>query len=210
MGGHHTRDETRYRCRYPSEYSLANDIDHPASVLVREDRIVEALDGWLLQLFEPDRIDETISELIAAAGPSDGTLAAIDAARRQIANCDKRLATYRAALEHGTDPQVVADWIREVQGERLEAEQALVTAQPGRILEADELRSAIAELGDLRPVLAKADPLLKREVYADLGIRMTYRPADNVVEVTADPVGLSACRRGDLNPHAPKGTSPSS
>lgn len=51
-------------------------------------------------------------------------------------------------------------------------------------------------------VLAEADPLLKREVYSDLGIQMTYRPADDVVEVSADPVGLSACRRGDLNPHA--------
>jgi hypothetical protein len=48
-------------------------------------------------------------------------------------------------------------------------------------------------------VLAKADPLLKREVYSDLGIRMRYRPADEVLEVSADPVGLSACRRGDLN-----------
>jgi hypothetical protein len=96
----------------------------------------------------------------------------------------------------------VSEWIREVQGEPLEAERVRLTAQPDPILTPDELRSMIAELGDLRPVLTKADPVLKREVYADLGVRMTYRPADEVVEVTADPVGLSACRRGDLNPHA--------
>jgi hypothetical protein len=31
-------------------------------------------------------------------------------------------------------------------------------------------------------------------VYADHGIRTTDRPTDAIVEVRADPVGLSACR----------------
>jgi site-specific DNA recombinase len=191
--------------------AAALEVDHPRSVLVREDWIVEALDGWLLRLFEPHRLDETLAELVAAAaGPTEGDLAAAEAARRQVADCDERLAKYRAALEHGADPQAVAVWTREVQGQRLDAERALLEAQPGPTLSVDELRQIIAELGDMRPVLAEADPLLKREVYADLGIRMTYRPSDDVVEVSADPVALSACRRGDLNPHALAGTSPSS
>jgi hypothetical protein len=96
--------------------------------------------------------------------------------------------------------RVVKVWIREVQGERLKTERALLGAQPGPTLSADELRCAIGELGDLRPVLAEADLPLKREMYTNLGIRMTYRPADGVVEVTADPVGLSACRRDDYHP----------
>jgi hypothetical protein len=36
-------------------------------------------------------------------------------------------------------------------------------------------------------VIAHADPKVKAEVYADLGIRLTYRPAENLVNVEAAP-----------------------
>ena len=71
------------------------------------------------------------------------------------------------------------------------------------------MRELLAEIGG--QALATADPALKAEVYGDLGIRLIYRPADRVVSVEAVPgVGASSCRRGDLNPHALAGTSPSS
>jgi site-specific DNA recombinase len=175
MSGHHIRDETRYRCRYPLEYALANEVEHPRTVLVREDWIVEALDVWLLQLFEPERIDETVAQLAATAAPRESDAACIEAARRQLVDCDARLAKYRTALEHGTDPTVVAVWIAEVQGERLTAERKLVEARPAASMSPAELTRVIEELGDLRPVLAAADPALKADVYADLGITLTYR-----------------------------------
>jgi site-specific DNA recombinase len=159
MGGHTIRAETRYRCRYPLEYSLANEVDHPRTVLVREDWIVEALDAWLLQLFEPDRIEETVAELAAAGGPTHADAASLDAAQRQLVDCDGRLAKYRAALEHGTDATVVGTWIAEVQGERLAAERKLAEAQPSPMMTAADFARIIEELGDLRPVLADADPV---------------------------------------------------
>ncbi len=43
-------------------------------------------------------------------------------------------------------------------------------------------------LGDMRAVLASADPPLKADVYRDvIGLRLTYRPRDDVLEVSADP-----------------------
>jgi hypothetical protein len=43
--------------------------------------------------------------------------------------------------------------------------------------------------GDLQPVLDGADPELKAEVHRDaLGLTMTHRHVDNVVEVTASPL----------------------
>ena len=195
MGGHHIRDETRYRCRYPLEYALANDVEHPRTVLVREDWIVEALDAWLLQLFEPERIDQTVAQLAAAAAPTSTDAARIEAAQRQLADCDARLAKYRQALEHGTDPTVVAAWIAEVQGERLAAERTLAEARPSPALSREELRRMIGELRDLRPVLAEADPSLKAAVYADLGVTLTYRPANETVAVAAQPM-LSKVRVG--------------
>jgi site-specific DNA recombinase len=32
-----------YRCRYPAEYALTNDVDHPKTIYVRQDEIVRAL-----------------------------------------------------------------------------------------------------------------------------------------------------------------------
>lgn len=202
MAGHHTRAETRHRCRYPAEYALAHEVDHPRSVLVREDLIVDALDAWLTRLFEPGRIEETIAQLVEVAGAgNDGNAARGEAAQRLIVDCDERLSRYRSALEHGADPEVVTVWIREVQGDRLRAQRAALEARSGPAITADVVRAVLAEVGDLRPALSEADPLLKREVYTNLGIEMTYRPGDDVVGVSAQPVGLSACRRGDLNSH---------
>ena len=36
-----------YRCRFPREYARANNIDHPANIYLREDRLVEPLLDWI-------------------------------------------------------------------------------------------------------------------------------------------------------------------
>jgi len=156
-----------------------------------------------------------------------------------VTDCDTRLARYRAALEAGTDPGVVSAWIAEVQAERLatrvELEQA--TGQRSRRMSRDQLAALVNDLGNLLGVLASAAAEDKAEVYRRLGLRLTYDPGRRVVTVeshlgpdgnsplprgprpsggptsgapSADPVGESQCRRGDLNPHALAGTSPSS
>jgi site-specific DNA recombinase len=47
MQGQHNHGAAYYRCRYPQEYALANIIEHPANVYLREDAVVEPLDAWL-------------------------------------------------------------------------------------------------------------------------------------------------------------------
>jgi site-specific DNA recombinase len=189
LAGHHVRDEVRYRCRYPAEYALANDVDHPRTVLVREDVVVEALDGWLAELFDPEYRVDMITTMLNAAGPDDTDAAIIEAARRQLTDCDNRLGRYRSALEHGADPAVVAVWIAEVKGERLAAERMLATARSEASLTAEEFALHLDDLGDLRTALAVADPALKAETYRDvLGLSIIYRPAINAVKVSASPL----------------------
>jgi hypothetical protein len=92
----------------------------------------------------------------------------------------------------------------------LEAERTLATTGAS-VLTIDDVRDLVVELGDIAGALREAAPSLKAKVYADLGIQLTLKPHERVVAVEAAPtVCQSACRRGDLNPHAPKGTSPSS
>jgi site-specific DNA recombinase len=105
------------RCRYPAEYALPNEIDHPRTVYDREDEVMPTLDARLAPLFDPENLDETCAQLAAASGPTDADEVGVEAARRKLEDCDDRLGKYRAALDNGADPTIVATWIAEVQGE---------------------------------------------------------------------------------------------
>ncbi len=195
MQGSFNHDANHYRCRYPSEYARVKELDHPKAVYVREAAITERLDGWLGQLFAPANLDATCEALAMAGGADDSAAARIDAAERQIADCYQRLAKYRAALDAGADPTVVAGWMAEVQGERLRAEQELSRARPGEPMSKAQIRKLIKSLRDITAVLAEADPKLKAEVYAELGVSVEYDPALHLVTATASPDGACTTDR---------------
>ncbi len=70
---------------------------------------------------------------------------------------------------------------------------------------AEDVRALIESVGDLAKMIADADPKLKAEVYADLGIRLTYRAAENLVSVEAAPcaterVGGGTCQLARRDP----------
>jgi hypothetical protein len=82
---------------------------------------------------------------------------------------------------------VVAGWMREVQGERLRAEHELGQTVPGDQLTKEQIRSFVLSLKDIASLLRAADPRLKAEVYAELGVRVTYDPHSRIVSVSAGP-----------------------
>ena len=127
-----------------------------------------------------------LEALAMARGANDADHARIEAAERKIADCDKRLAKYRATLGAGADP-VVAGWMAEVQGERLRAEQEIGKAQPGGQLTRDQVRKLVTSLKDIVAALADADPKLKAEVYEELGITVTYKPNRHVALIESRP-----------------------
>ena len=75
----------------------------------------------------------------------------------------------------------------EVQGERLRAEQEIGRARPGAPMSKAQVRKLITSLRDITVVLAEADPKLKAEVYAELGVAVEYDPALRLVTATAIP-----------------------
>jgi site-specific DNA recombinase len=93
------------------------------------------------------------------------------------------VSIYRAALDAGGDPIVIAGWIQEVQGERLAAQRELARSTPSEPLSKAELRSLVRKVRDVVKMIAKADPALKAEVYQGLGLRLEYRPAERLVAV---------------------------
>ncbi len=206
MQGQLNHGRPHYRCRYPSEYALANKVDHPRTVYLREDVVLPPLDRWLAGVFDPDRIDATCAQLAAASDSDEAYAAELEANRRRLVDCDGRLAKYRAALEGGADPTVVAAWTREVQAERAAVERSLAQLRPQRTLSAAELREIVEELADIPAVLAEADPELRARLYGDLGIALTYRPGEDLVTVAAVPACVrKSVSEGGLEPPRPCG-----
>lgn len=188
MQGNWNNDRAHYRCRLASEYALANELDHPKAVYVREDAVLPLLDARLAELFAPENIGATAAMLVGAQGATDGDEARVEAARRKLEDCDHRLAKYRAALEAGADPVVVSGWLQEVQGERLAAERDQAAALPSDTLDTTQVAAMLAEVGDIGQILAEADQALRGQVYGSmLGIRLTYMPDARTVAYEMSP-----------------------
>jgi hypothetical protein len=88
---------------------------------MREEVLIRPLDTWLGQEFAPSQHRRTIAKILdqATAGiPVEPTAPT----RPTIAECDAKLAQYRAAPEAGADPAVVAGWIAETRAERQQAQ----------------------------------------------------------------------------------------
>jgi site-specific DNA recombinase len=129
-------------------------------------------------------------------------LAQATEARRAIADCDQRLARYRAALEAGTDPTLIAGWTAEVNTARAAAEarlHAATTGGPTR-LTPQQISEIVTALGNILLVLRDADPADKAKIYAGIGLRLTYQPAQYKVIAEAKPSAIMyerSCPRGD-------------
>ena len=203
MQGSWNNRQAHYRCRFPSEYAIANKLDHPVTVYLRETNILEPLDGWLRRSTCP-AFEHSLTALERAQPDID---ARAEAVRRTLDECDRKLARHRAALEAGADPALVAAWSREVQAQRVTAQAQLATigTQPSaaRRMTRDEIRNLVDALGGLLRVLRDADPGDKLEVYRQLGLRLTYHHDSHTVLAETRPPPSSMCAvfvsEGDLN-----------
>jgi len=97
MQGHWINQAPYYRCRYPTEYALANNIPHPRNIYLRQDTFETDVHRWLASLFIPDHLNHTIDQMMAGQHAATDTTAA-DAATTKIADANLTLARYRAAL----------------------------------------------------------------------------------------------------------------
>jgi site-specific DNA recombinase len=155
--------------------------------------VLPAIDRWLLAIFAPHRLTQTIRQMQAAQDPGPAVLTPsgqdTDAL---VASCDTRLARYQAALDAGADPKAVAEWTRQVQAER-EAVLARAASQdrykPAAQLTEDDIRNLITGLGDLRDVVRDAEPAVKAAIYEQLRLKVTYLPGQDKLraDVTISP-----------------------
>ncbi|CAI7981001.1 hypothetical protein FRAHR75_950012 [Frankia sp. Hr75.2] len=217
MQGNWVNAQAHYRCRYPQEYALANHVHHPNNVYLREAAIIRPLDDWLFTRFAPHRVTKTIDAMTQAQPDPDADDPRRAAAQVEIADCDRKLSRYRAALEADGDEKTINGWISEVTTRRAAAEAVLATRprQKRPRLTRQEIADLAERFDDLRRVLHDAGPEDKAAVYTALGLSLTYRPSEQSLLVEARPtrghIGVRVVSEGGLEPPRPaKGTSTSS
>ncbi|MFE6923374.1 recombinase family protein [Nocardia sp. NPDC057663] len=186
MQGTWNHDRAHYRCRYPSEYAITNQIDHPPSVYLREDHLAEPIDQWLSEAFRPDQIEEAIT---APAATRTDWSAELVAAEESIGELDRQLARYREALDAGADPSTVAGWTQQTRKERdlavshlqdLEERAEGLDSPPTR----DEIDEIVEAAGEILAALRGAGPEEKNRLYRQLGLTVIYR--DRTREIAAE------------------------
>lgn len=128
MQGNWAHNEAYHRCRFPHEYALANKIDRPLNVYLREADLLGPVDAWLAQAFAPAQIEHSLTVMEQAQPNRD---IETEALQRTLTGCERALARHRAALEAGADPALVATWSREVQAQRAVTEAKLAHLDQG-------------------------------------------------------------------------------
>src|SRR6266540_15817 len=194
LQGQWVRGEAYYRCRYPTEYAQSAGFDHPVNVYLREADLVAKLNAWLNRLVSPANIEATCRRLTAAhTQPRDGADAGQRAAQQTLADCQRKLARHRAALEAGGDPTVINQWIAETTQQQREAQRTLdalraaSASQQQVVVDPGMVRALLEELGDLAAGLDLADPQQRARFYEEMGISGLYQPANRIVMITANP-----------------------
>ncbi|MBO3736557.1 recombinase family protein [Actinoplanes flavus] len=209
MQGSRANGIAYYRCRYPQEYALTNKVDHPRTVLLREDILVTPLDTWLSQEFGELQRRHTVTKILEQAAIGMPVVAPASPSGPTIAELDAKLARYREALDAGADPAVVAGWIAETQADRQIALSRQRLERTGAAdgsayrLTVEEVTAMIEELGGMVAVLKTAAPEDKIDIYRDLGLRMTYLPETKTVRADlaiAPHRWPSVCVRGGTFP----------
>ncbi|MEU2742942.1 recombinase family protein, partial [Streptomyces sp. NPDC007095] len=193
MQGSYHNGRPYYRCTYPGAYVKEKGLDHPVTINLREDHLLPSLDAWIAQVFDEARLDETLRAMLQTGQTGPRKDSEAEAARRTLAAIERRLAKYRAALDAGADPTVVAGWITEAQRERGLAEHRLTrrSMHAAHPLTDDELRDIVAELGNMKDRLLHAEPSRKEELYREFGLCMTYNVRTRTLSVESRPEPMS-------------------
>lgn len=114
-------------------------------------------------------------------------------AKRAVARCDAKLASYRATLDAHGDPETVAKWMADVAQEQQAARDALAlarsaaTANASARLRRADVERMVRQMGEATAILSEGEAADKLALYQRIGLRLTYQPTERTVLVEAAP-----------------------
>jgi hypothetical protein len=175
-----------YGCKASRDYVSQHDIAHPPVLYLRQESITEPVDRFLTEELGNSNLTETLRRIADASHRA--ALAQhqqhdeASKLRETINHCDAKLARYRATLDAGGDPTLVAGWISETTAIKKSAQARLgFTEAPPERMSEERIAAVVEALGGLLGLLRKADQHDRAEIYARIGLQMQYRPATGTV-----------------------------
>jgi site-specific DNA recombinase len=169
--GQWNNDQAYYLCRFPAEYVLANRIDHPKNVYLKEVGVLGRVGDWIAQLFASDGIDATVSRIT-----------------EQAAQLEDPAASTRAEAAHAR--------IAETQAKKVAAQAGIRRANGRHHVGQEEIAAVVTAFGDLARIVQNADPQDKADMYAQVKLTPTYQPGERPVQAqTPDPESCASQRR---------------
>jgi DNA invertase Pin-like site-specific DNA recombinase len=198
MQGATIRNATYYRCTArtlaPGSAALAQ---HPKTVNIRQDSMLEPLHAWIGSLFAPQNRDSTVAALVGSQDQTDTVLHQQEAAARsRLADAEARLRRHQAAIAAGVDPAALVESINQAQAERVAAQAELANTPVSQRLTAADVHDMIDELSDVATLLSEAPSESLTRLYQELRLELRYQPHEAAVEVTATPRVVSERVRG--------------
>jgi hypothetical protein len=204
MEGSFNHGRLYYRCAASRDFVWQHRISHPPCLYLREASIAGPVDRFLHQELGASRLPDTLRRLAQAQHRAVDVLEGADertaTLQQAVADCDTKIKSYRAALDAGGDAVVIAGWIKETTALRA-ATQAMIGAErakPERMTE-DQIGNIVEGLGGLLGLLRDADPRDRAEVYARIGLRLTYQPGTEtlIAEATSPAIDVGSHDVGD-------------
>jgi site-specific DNA recombinase len=191
-----------YRCEIRRSRALPPElIEHPSTVYVRQDAIVDKIDQWISSLAS--------AEVLAAGQlPDPSTDQQRAALGRRLSDTQHKISSLIAAIESGVEPTLLGRQLatRAVEKERILHE--IGRLEPTGARSAREIQSLIDLFGSVADALKSATHDEHHRIYTACRLTCEYDPDHRTVRASiSDPtggaLGVRACPRGDLNPHAP-------
>lgn len=180
MFGAQGKNKPYYKCESSRPgYARPNVEGHPPSLMVREERIAAAVDGWLSAMTDLDRLDDTIRAIVDAAASIEAEPPEIATARRDRRQLQIELDRVIAAIRAGMDPMLAAGQTRQIQA-AINTTTARIDqwertrGRPAELTE-DDVRQALIQANGLVGLLAEAPRPDRAELYRSLGLSMRYR-----------------------------------
>ncbi|MGH9107268.1 MAG: zinc ribbon domain-containing protein [Acidimicrobiales bacterium] len=211
LQGSMVRGNALYRCSRSNDYAAPLN-NHPPSLSVREDRLLSHVDGWLSEIYAPERIAATAREVVEADASANREDPAITRARATMIECERKLAKHLDGLEAGIPADIIASRIAAAQREKAAAEAVLALAPPApKPLTFDEVVEALTMLRNLPELLEVIEQADRAGLYQALGLTVRYRRVgtSEQVKLTSTLVGVELERVGEPTCNfTPRGPNP--
>jgi hypothetical protein len=179
MYGDTAKNKPYYRCAATRiDYAAPSVPGHPPTSMVREERILAAVDSWLGNLTNPDHLDTTIATILAADKRTEAEPSDVTQARHREQRLGVELDRVLAAIRAGMDPALAANQTRKIQADILAARSAIERwgrshKRPAPLLESD-VHAVLTETRGLVQLLAAADRTDRAALYRALGLSLRY------------------------------------